>query len=150
MNADRLLTTTLDRYENVVMTSAWGEQGLFYNPDNKLARGTYFLTVKDYDSETDRASQLDRDGVYRVNFALRPETYRSLFGTQPTRPSDGELCDTGYDYSNLDTLLPHPTYAWASWVCVLSPSDETFEGLAGLVDEAYELAQDRFERQLSP
>lgn len=147
MNADTILTTTLDQYDNVVMTSAWGEQGLFYNPDNKLARGTYFLTVKDYDSENDAASNLDRDGVYRVNLAIRPETYRSLFGSQPTRPVAGELCNTGYEYDALDSLLPHPTYAWASWVCVLTPSRPTFEALSGLVDEAYELAQDRFERQ---
>lgn len=149
MNADRLLTTTIDRYDNVVMTSAWGEQGLFYNPDNKLARGTYFLTVKDYDSENDTASKLDRDGVYRANFALRPDTYRSLFGDQPPRPTAGHLCETGSDYSRLDTLLPHPTYAWASWVCVLSPTAETFDGLSALVDEAYELAQERFERQFA-
>lgn len=149
MNADGLLTTTMDRYENVVMTSAWGEQGLFYNPDNKLARGTYFLTVKDYDSENDTASELDRDGVYRVNFALRPDTYLSLFGDRPPRPAAGDLCETGYDYSRLDTLLPHPTYAWASWVCVLSPTEATFDALSALVDEAYELAQERFERQFT-
>lgn len=149
MNADTILTTTLDQYDNVVMTSAWGEQGLFYNPDNKLARGTYFLTIKDYDSENDTASKLDRDGIYRVNFAVHPDTYRSLFGSQPSRPAADDLCDTGYDYDTLDSLLPHPTYAWASWVCVLSPSQTTFEGLSGLVDEAYELAQDRFERQFT-
>lgn len=132
MNAEGVLAAVLDRYDGVVESTAWGERGVFYNPEGRLARGSYVLTVKDRDSEHDSASNLGRDDVFRVNFCVDGDTYRSLFGPQPERPEAGGVCATGADYTRLDTLLPHPTYAWASWVCVLSPTRETFADLSAL------------------
>ncbi|HEX5502790.1 MAG TPA: DUF6194 family protein, partial [Thermomicrobiales bacterium] len=42
-----------------------------------------------------------------------------------------------------DRLLPHPVYAPQSWVCVLNPSDETFQTVRPLLAEAYDQAVNR-------
>jgi len=144
MDADELIEMLLDDYDGVVQTESWGERGLFYNPKDTLSRGVYFVTVKERDGENDVASDLDRDGVYRVNLGISEETYQSLFGEPPDRPAKGEHVATGHDFTVLDEISPHPTYAWMRWVAVLNPSDETVERMRPLFDEAYDRAQDKF------
>ena len=58
--------------------------------------------------------------------------------------------DTGYDFGALNTLMPHPVYAWMSWVCVLSPSDDAFELVKPLLAEAHALAAFKFARRAGP
>lgn len=122
--------------------TASGDSFFIYDPDRDLPaeRQLPYATLVTGD-RYDRVSQLDRDGVYRLNIGLRRQTYRDLFGAPPTdRDADG-LLDTGHDLTQLDTLLPHPFYASQNWVCVLSPSDATFEQtVRPLLDEAYRLA----------
>lgn len=52
-----------------------------------------------------------------------------------------------YAFTRLDTLLPHPTYAWSNWVCVLDPSEETIVEIEPLFDEAYDRARATFEQR---
>ena len=52
-----------------------------------------------------------------------------------------------YDFTALDVIMPHPDYAPQSFICVLSPGDETFERLRPLLAEAYEIAARRYTRQ---
>jgi len=47
---------------------------------------------------------------------------------------------TGFDYTSLDVLMPHPIYAVQHWVCVVDPSAATLELLRPLVDDAYDFA----------
>lgn len=140
MDADTLLDRVEARYDGLVRHETWGERALFYNPDGDLPRGTYVLTVKERDGDNDRASELDRPGVYRVSIAASKEGYRERFGAPPERPPKGGVVTTGHDFTGSDELLPHPVYAWAGWVCVLSPTEETLDALRPLVDEAYERA----------
>jgi hypothetical protein len=134
-------------YAGLVETESWGETGLFYNPREKLARGTYFLTVKEKDGDNDRASRLDRDGVWRLNFAVRPDTFTELFGEKPDRPAKGEVIAGDFDFAETDVILPHPVYGWTNWVCVLSPSEATFEDVKPLIEESYDLAVERFDNR---
>jgi len=90
----------------------------------------------------DQASQLERDGIFRLNVGLRAETYRAWFGPQPAAPGDAGVV-SGHDFAALDQLMPHPVYASRSWVCVLSPSASTFEAVKPLLAEAYHLAARR-------
>ena len=140
MDATTLLDQVRARYDGLVAHETWGERVLFYNPDGDRPRGRYFLTVKEHDSDNDRTSALDRPGVYRVSFAPTRASYVARFGPPPERPPNGGVVDTGHDFTVTDTLLPHPVYAWAGWVCVLSPSDGTVEDLRPLLDAAYERA----------
>ena len=137
MDADTLLDRVEARYDGLVRHETWGERALFYNPDGDLPRGTYVLTVKERDGDNDRASELDRPGVYRVSFTASKEGYREQFGAPPERPPKGGVVTTGHDFTVTDELTPHPVYAWAGWVCVLSPTEETLAALWPLVDEAY-------------
>ncbi|GBF05625.1 hypothetical protein DAERI_050134 [Deinococcus aerius] len=90
----------------------------------------------------DRASRLERPSVFRLNVGVSPETYRSLFGELP-RGSGASVIDTGHDYTALDRLMPHPLYAPMAWVCVLNPSEATFQALQPLLDEAHTRAARR-------
>ena len=100
------------------------------------------IVTKDY-GDFDNASNLNRPGVNRLNIGVSPATYRSLFGPPPKQGAAG----TGYDFTALDRLLPHPVYAPQSWVCVLNPGDDTFTNLKPFLAEAYQLAVNRLTRQ---
>ena len=67
-------------------------------------------------------------------------TFQALFGT-------GKVEVSVYDFTALDTIMPHPDYAAQSWICVLNPSDTTFHTLRPLLSEAYELAVRRASRR---
>lgn len=144
MHADSITEYIKNTFADIHIVAAWGETSFFYNPNIKLPRGIYFATIKEKDGQNDRASNLDRDGVYRLNIGISKLTYRSIFGQQPSRPQAGGVVDTGHDFTALDQLIPHPVYGWMSWVSVLSPSAATFEASKPLLSEAYSLAVRKF------
>ena len=118
---------------------AWGDTFFIYDPDCNLegAARMPFATIvtKDY-GDFDRASNLDRPSVFRLNIGVSRETYGSLF------PDDGD-----HDFTVLDRLLPHPVYGRNHWVCVLNPSESTFRSLHPLLAEAYGIAAGRQTRR---
>ena len=71
MEPKQILDWCLEHLEGTVLVNSWGEAGIFYNPGHVLKRGVYVLTVKEKDGDNDRASQLNRKGVYRVNVGDR-------------------------------------------------------------------------------
>jgi hypothetical protein len=121
---------------------AWGDTFFIYDPQRNLEakRRMPFATIvtKDY-GEFDCASKLNRPGVFRLNIGITKETYAALFGGSS---SDG--AHTGHDFAALDKLMPHPVYASQGWVCILNPSDATFEAVKPLLREAYDLVVQRF------
>jgi Family of unknown function (DUF6194) len=110
-----------------------------YDPQRILEGNQQFpfatIVTKDY-GDFDNLSNLNRPGVFRLNVGISRDTFRRLF-------PDAEAT---YDYSALDTLIPHPVYAPQSWVSVLNPSAETFESAKPLLQEAYENAVRRLQR----
>lgn len=138
-----------ERFDGIVPVDAWGETSFFYNPGRALPRGVYFATLKSRDGANDRASRLDRPGVFRLNVGIGRATYRSLFGALPARPAAGGVVDTGHDFSALDVLMPHPVYGWMAWVGVLNPGAETFARIEPLLVEAHALAAERFGRRVA-
>ena len=107
------------------------------------------MTVKERDGANDKASQLDREGVFRLNLGVGKEKYRELFGPTPARPPKGGVVDTGHDFTALDRLTPHPIYAWMGWVSMLSPTEASFKSLLPLLDVAYRRAQNAFEKRVA-
>lgn len=140
---EQILVYCLDNLDGTVLVESWGENGIFYNPNGTLKRGVYVLTVKEKDGENDKASRLDREGIFRVNLGVRKNTFLKMFGTVPKRPPKGGAADMPYDFTETDKILPHPVYAWMSWICALNPSEETFEKLKPLIREAYEYAKEK-------
>jgi len=87
-----------------------------------------FTTIATADNEGDRVSNLDRPGVFRLNIGVSKQTFQVLFGT-------GKVDVSAYDFTALDTIMPHPDYAAQSWLCVLNPGDTTFQQLRPLLSE---------------
>jgi predicted DNA-binding protein (MmcQ/YjbR family) len=58
------------------------------------------------------------------------------------------MVDTGHDFKRLNTLLPHPVYAWMSWVCVLNPDEAMIQELASLLDESYDLVVKKYAKRI--
>jgi len=118
---------------------AAGDTFFIYDPDRNLQDKQRFpfatIVTKDY-GDFDIASNLNREGVFRLNVGVSRETFRSLFHDDET-----------YDFTALDRLMPHPVYGRQSWVCVLNPSAETFEQVKPLLREAYEIAVARVKRR---
>jgi hypothetical protein len=146
----RYITQTLEGVDVLVASKesgapeiAWGDTFFFYDPGRDMPpdRRMPFATIvtKDY-GDFDRASNLDRPSVFRLNIGVARDTYRRLFGPHPPKPAEGQPIATGHDFAALDVLLPHPIYAPQSWICVLNPSQVTFEELRPLLSEAHALA----------
>ena len=121
--------------ENGAPEIAWGDSFFIYDPKRDLPETRRFpfatIVTKDY-GEFDNASQLDRPGVFRLNIGVSKETFANLFGAEAE-----------HDFTVLDRLMPHPVYGPNHFVCVLNPSDATFETVKPLVKEAYEIAVER-------
>ena len=133
--------TTLAQYitgtfADVETTTAFGYTFFFYRSEHRLP----FATIASTDNEYERISNLDRPGVYRLNIGVSKQTFQSLFGPDKVDVS-------AYDFTALDTLMPHPDYAAQSWLCVLSPSDPTFESVRPMLAEAYDIAVRRHTRK---
>jgi hypothetical protein len=147
MDRDTIGQYLQSHFPGVHPVSAWGETAFFYNPQRALPRGIYFATIKTQDGEHDRASGLDRPGVFRLNLGISQSSYRSLFGPPPRRPPAGGVVASGHDFFTLDVLTPHPVYGWMSWICILNPSEASFERIKPLLAEAHALAMGKFAKR---
>ncbi|MEL7070975.1 MAG: DUF6194 family protein [Cyanobacteria bacterium J06581_3] len=149
MTPEAIINRICTEFSGVVPKSSWGETSLFYNPGKVLPSGIYFCTVKEKDGENDKASNLDRENVFRLAIGLQKERYVSLFGEKPPRPGKGSVVTTGHDFTKLNELMPHPVYAWMGWVQVLSPTVETFEKILPLLKEAHAASVQKFDKKTS-
>jgi hypothetical protein len=149
MNINDIEKYILGNFKDIHPLDSWGEKSFFINPGKQLKRGTYFATLKEKDGDNDKASYLDRDGVYRLNIGVGKEHYLSLFNSLPKRPAKGRFIDGDYDFQEIDTILPHPVYGWMGWICVLNPSAKTFETCKRFLDDAYNKAMKATMKRLS-
>jgi hypothetical protein len=108
----------------------------FYKDDHMHA----FATIASTGNEYEKISALDRPGVYRLNIGLSRETFQSMFGK-------GRLDVSPYDFTALDTIMPHPEYSSQFFICVLSPGEVTFEKIRPMLAEAYATAKNRYDRR---
>jgi len=147
----RYITETFEGVDVVVASS---NSFFFYNPDSNLPPDHRFPFVTIVTSDIyDQFSNLNRSSVFRLNIGIGKQTFRSLFG-EPSLPSGRDRAEisgensSDYDFTALDQLMPHPVYGRMSWVCVLNPSEETFETkVRQLLAEAYDLAVSKYKRQ---
>ena len=124
-------------FENIETDVNLGYTFFFYRDDHMHA----FTTIASTGNEYEKISNLDRPGVYRLNIGVGRETFQSLFGK-------GKVDIRAYDFTALDTIMPHPDYSSQHFLCVLSPGEATFnEKIRSMLAEAYEIAMKRYEKR---
>ena len=129
-----------NRFDHVVPKNSWGETSFFINPGNRLPSGAYFATLKEKDGDNDKASNLNREGVFRLNFGPGKVAFEPLFGKPPARPPKGGIIEGPWDFGAQNQLMPHPIYGWMSWMCILNPGTKMFDRCKPLLEQAYEKA----------
>jgi hypothetical protein len=120
--------------ENVQRTENFGYTFFFIGDDHMVP----FVTIADSDNDYDNVSNLNRDGVFRINIGVSRETFSNLIGESSSDP---------IDYSVLDTFLPHPDYARQNFICILNPAGENVETTKKVILEAHSIATVRFQRK---
>lgn len=136
MNESAVVDYIMKTFSEVETTTAFGYTFFFYRSERKLPFATLISSDQDYD----RISNLDRPGVFRLNIGISRQTFQSLFGT-------AKVDVNSYDFTALDVLMPHPEYAKQHFICVLSPSEATFERIRLLLAESYDIAVRRYTSQ---
>ncbi len=148
MDAAAVIEYITETFDGLDVVTANADSFFFYDPGQTLPvdRRLPFATLVTSDAY-DSVSQLNRDGVYRLNVGVDKDTYAATFGAHPRPAGPSGVVDTGHDYATLDEIMPHPVYATMSWVCVLNPSAATFERVKPLLAEAYALGVRRHARR---
>ncbi len=156
MNESEISQSITGTFEGVDVVVASGDSFFFYNPDRNRPPDHQFPFVTLVTSGlNDQFSHLNRPSVFRLNIGVGKQTFRSLFGSPrlPSNKDGSPIIDappSDYDFTTLDQLMPHPVYGRMLWVCVLNPSDETFETkVRPLLTEAYEMAVNKYKRRVA-
>ena len=124
-----------DTFADVETAVNLGYMFFFYRDDHMHA----FATIASTGNEYEKISNLDRPGVYRLNIGVSRDTFQAMFGK-------GKIDVSAYDFTALDIIMPHPDYSSQHFICVLSPSEATFEQIRPLVAEAYNIAMKKYKR----
>ena len=136
MSESAVIDYIMKTFPKAETTIAYGYNMFFYGSDRKLS----FATTISSDYDYDHVSNLNRPGVFRLNIGGGKQTFQSLFGT-------AKVDVKNYDFTALDVIMPHPDYAQQHYICVLSPSEATFEKIRLLLAEAYDIAARRYASQ---
>ncbi len=106
---------------------AWGDM-FFYATDDHTPPAMPFATIvhRDYPG-FDEASNLNRDGVFRLNVELGRATLEARL---PAWEPDG------FDFAVADRLIPHPAYWRQGWASIINPTDERLLEVLPLLIEA--------------
>ncbi len=144
ISQETIIKYILNEFNHLNPLETWGELSFFVNPGMKLKRGKYFATLKSKDGENDKASNLNRESVFRLSIGLPPQEYDDIFGSRPPRPVKGGIVEGDYDFTALNTLTPHPVYGWMGWIAILNPSETNFERCKYYLNAAYSKALKAF------
>ena len=140
MNIGSIADYLQSEFSDVVAKNAWGETSFFVNPNCLLPSGTYFATLKEKDGENDQASDLDRPGIFRLNFGPGKPAFVKAFGAPPARPGKGCIIEGPWQFTDIDVIMPHPVYGWMGWMCILNPSRSNFDYCKDLLATAHQKA----------
>ena len=120
--------------DEVQREETFGYIFFFVGDDHRLP----FVTIGQFDNEYDSVSNLNREGVFRINIGISRTTFDSLLADSSTE---------NIDYSALDVFLPHPDYAKQHFVCILNPTQDNVTITKDLIIEAHSIATSRMKRK---
>ena len=89
LKIEEIIEAVMSEHQGLVLDTNWGERGLFCNSDRSLPKGTYLMTFKERDEESDSASRIGRDGVYRLNLGIPKATFIDRFSSVLSRCTAG-------------------------------------------------------------
>lgn len=118
---------------NVTKLESFGYTFFFYDPEQVLP----FVTFAASDNEHDNISNLNRDGVFRVNIGIAKDSYNKLFTGNESQ----------WDYTALNRFMPHPHYAAQHFICILNPEDNQLTQTITYINEAHLVAKKRFDKK---
>ena len=127
--------TFVANLENVQRDENFGYSFFFVGDDHRLP----FVTFANSDNEYDKVSNLDREGVFRINIGVSKATFNELVGQSGV--------EAAIDYSVLNHFLPHPDYARQHFICILNPSGPNLDTTKQLIQEAHAIAAARLQRK---
>jgi hypothetical protein len=130
--------TVLASEENGDPELAWGDT--FYYVTNSAGQSPKMpfatVVIKDY-TGFDEASKLNRGGLFRLNVDLGKERFEELFGYLP---AEHQAQHDRYDYTALNVVFPHPTYANYGWASIINPSGNSEVQVKEILVAAHERA----------
>ena len=106
MAPEHILQYCLDNLEGTVLVESWGERGIFYNPEGRLKRGVYVLTVKEKDGDNDKGGVVDMPFDFSAVDQILPHPVYAWMGwVCALNPSEQAfqalkpLIQEGYEYA---------------------------------------------------
>jgi hypothetical protein len=125
MTIEEIEAYIFQKFEDVHLVEANGDLFFMYNKNEKQP----FATIVTRDNEYDSTSDLNRAGFFRLNIGLDKETFNSMFGGMTDQKGFEAYMNLGIDFTKEDIVMPHPTYGALYWICIVNPSNKTFESL---------------------
>lgn len=115
---------------------AHGNTFIFHKNAKGEAEKMSFVTIveKDYPN-FDEASNLNRENTFRLNINVGKQKFFELLGFNPTDFTDHT---NAYDFSQIDTLFPHPVYGANGWVSIINPTENNTSLIKTLLDYSYQ------------
>lgn len=113
---------------------AWGDTFVFVTDETGAAKKMPFATIvtKDY-TGFDVESNLDREGLFRLNLDVGRDVFRTLFGFAPKELGQHR---ERFDFAALDRVFPHPVYGEQAWVSVIEPASSSRAQVESLMQHA--------------
>lgn len=121
------ITETWPETDVVEAMNAW-----FFSLDAEKHWPNYATIVTT--DEHDEASNLSREGAFRLNLGVDRETFERVATEAGPDP----------DFTAGDSVFPHPVYAAQHWISIVNPSEPTFRDV---VVPLLTLAHDRLAAQ---
>ncbi len=118
---------------------AWGDHFFYYSPDGTVPQNTQpYATIVTKDYPDDTRSNLDAEGRWRLNIHV---------GSTRARQLTGDIA-VDQDFSEVDTILPHPVYGRLGWIAIVNPGVHTEGSVLDLLHDAHEDERRRSERRV--
>lgn len=121
-------------FRKIKLVEAHGDLFFMHENNDKLP----FATIVTQDNEYDNFSNLNREGFFRINIGVDKQSFNSMFNGMTNEKGLEAYLDLGIDFTKEDIIQPHPTYGSLYWICVVNPSDKTFEKLKQYLQISYD------------
>lgn len=133
MTIEEIKNYILENFKSIKLLEANEDLFFMHENNDKLP----FATIVTKDNGYDNFSNLDREGYFRINIGIDKKIFNAMFKEMTNEKRLEAYLDLGIDYTREDIIQPHPTYGSLYWICVVNPSDKTFERLKEYLNISY-------------